>query len=186
MKRFLSILIVLLTSSLTFGQTPNSSLVPGKWKFQLIPNDSITIPFFVEIHVNKFNHYNFTIINGKENIEITSYKKKKDSLFIELPVFNSEFKIQILDEFNICGKWYNYAKGANYNIQLTGSQSNQDRFYFKETKKNYNFAGKYEVEFNTKKSPWKAVGLFEQKKNKVTGTFLTETGDYRFLEGNKA
>ena len=31
---------------------------------------------------------------------------------------------------------------------------------------------------------WPAIGLFEKNGEELTGTFLTETGDYRFLEGN--
>ena len=33
-------------------------------------------------------------------------------------------------------------------------------------------------------SSYEAVGVFNQKDNRVTGTFLTTTGDYRYLEGN--
>src|SRR5581483_4586713 len=29
----------------------------------------------------------------------------------------------------------------------------------------------------------KAIGVFKQKQQIVTGTFLTETGDYRYLDG---
>ena len=37
--------------------------------------------------------------------------------------------------------------------------------------------------FQDEDEPYKAIGEFQQKGNKLTGTFLTETGDYRFLEG---
>jgi len=38
---------------------------------------------------------------------------------------------------------------------------------------------------NDSNNKWNAVGVFDQKKNgEVFGTFLTETGDYRFLEGD--
>ncbi len=184
MRSIIFFLLLLTTNALLFSQEKTTILSEGKWKFQLIPNDSITIPFFVEIKHDKETKYLFTIINGKENIKVSSIKSEKDSLIIELPVFDSEFRIQILDEFYLMGKWHNYAKGANYSIPLTGSKTDQDRFFFKEEKKDYNFSGKYEVTFSTKKGPWKSVGLFEQKKNKITGTFLTETGDFRFLEGN--
>ena len=29
----------------------------------------------------------------------------------------------------------------------------------------------------------KAIGLFNQNENRITGTFATETGDYRYLDG---
>jgi len=40
------------------------------------------------------------------------------------------------------------------------------------------------VTFGKKKSSWAAIGLFEQNNELIAGTFLTETGDYRYLEGN--
>lgn len=183
MKSIFKFLFILAVNSTVFCQSNSVELSEGKWKFQLIPNDSVTIPFFVEINKDHELNYHFTIINGKENIEVSTIKSEKDSLFIELPVFNSEFRIQVLDEFNLMGKWHNYAKGPSYAIPLTGTKTNQDRFHFKEEKKNSNFSGKYEVTFS-KDDPWKSVGIFKQKGNKITGTFLTETGDFRFLEGN--
>jgi thiol-disulfide isomerase/thioredoxin len=45
-------------------------------------------------------------------------------------------------------------------------------------------AGKWKTTFSPNTSNmYEAIGLFEQKNNVLTGTFLTSTGDYRFLEG---
>ena len=47
-----------------------------------------------------------------------------------------------------------------------------------------NISGRWAVSFKSgseKTSP--AVGEFQQEGNKVTGTFLTPGGDYRFLQG---
>jgi thiol-disulfide isomerase/thioredoxin len=47
------------------------------------------------------------------------------------------------------------------------------------------FTGKYAVTFITDKGDTSvSVGVFNQKGNYVEGTFLTTTGDYRYLEGN--
>ncbi|MCR9076600.1 MAG: hypothetical protein NXI07_11225, partial [bacterium] len=44
------------------------------------------------------------------------------------------------------------------------------------------FSGRWRVEFETSDEP--AIGVFEVDENQIaTGTFLTTTGDYRFLEG---
>ncbi|HET6992026.1 MAG TPA: TlpA disulfide reductase family protein, partial [Bacteroidia bacterium] len=50
--------------------------------------------------------------------------------------------------------------------------------------KTLNYSGKFECDFSpgTADSS-KAIGIFKQDGWKITGTFLTETGDYRFLEG---
>ena len=183
MQKFILLYSLLLLSVNLSAQEIQIS--PGKWKVKLLPNDSIEMPFFFEIKLNQSKKYNFTILNGEERINILNYKQKEDSLFIELPIFNSELKIQILDEYNLCGKWYNYAKGSDYKIPLIGFKTNEERFVFEENSKDQiNFTGKYQTTFSTKKNPWVAIGLFNQRKNKITGTFLTETGDFRFLEGN--
>src|SRR5206468_12364380 len=53
------------------------------------------------------------------------------------------------------------------------------------TKPLYNLSGRWAVAFEGKNNlPIKAVGEFKQKADgTITGTFLTPTGDYRYLEG---
>ncbi|WP_315821242.1 TlpA disulfide reductase family protein [Paraflavitalea speifideaquila] len=49
----------------------------------------------------------------------------------------------------------------------------------------YNISGRWAVTFGEGKDASQAVGEFQQATNgKVTGTFLTPTGDYRYLEGS--
>lgn len=180
---YLLLCFLLLFSFITYSQSIN--LETGRWKVKLIPNDSVSIPFYFDISLNADKNYQFKIVNGEEVIEIRKYHFNNDSIYINLPIFNSEFHLQILDNYNICGEWKNYAKGKDYKIPLVAYKTKEDRFNFKKKSlKNTNFSGKYEVTFSTDSDPWKAIGLFEQKKNRITGTFLTETGDFRFLEGN--
>jgi thiol-disulfide isomerase/thioredoxin len=55
------------------------------------------------------------------------------------------------------------------------------------TDANSSIAEKWEVTFDPKSdSPYKSVALFSSVGNNVSGTFLTETGDYRFLDGNRS
>ncbi|MFP4342448.1 MAG: TlpA disulfide reductase family protein, partial [Cyclobacteriaceae bacterium] len=44
------------------------------------------------------------------------------------------------------------------------------------------FSGKWEVDFEG--DSLLSVGIFEQQGSELTGSFLTTTGDYRFLQGN--
>ncbi|MBK6543608.1 MAG: hypothetical protein IPG10_20590 [Flavobacteriales bacterium] len=49
---------------------------------------------------------------------------------------------------------------------------------------NAELSGEWEVHFSPGTTDaYDALGLFQQKDGRVTGTFGTETGDYRFLEG---
>ena len=47
-----------------------------------------------------------------------------------------------------------------------------------------NYSGKYQLTFVGEKETYRAIGVLNQNGNQVTGTFLTPTGDYRYLQGN--
>ena len=87
----------------------------------------------------------------------------------------------------ISGYWHNLDKGENYKIPFSAHPSIKMRFsHINKQTSVLNVNGKWEVEFGfNSNNPYPAIGVFSQKKksNHVTGTFLTETGDYRFLEG---
>ena len=113
---------------------------------------------------------------------------KNDSVYLKFPYFNSELVFKIISKKELNGYWVNYNKGADYKIPCTSKRKDDVLFsQAKNEKANFNSNGKWQVEFepNTPSS-YPAVGLFSQEpgSNKVSGTFLTETGDYRFLAGN--
>jgi thiol-disulfide isomerase/thioredoxin len=61
---------------------------------------------------------------------------------------------------------------------------NQQQRYSTESKSRYNVTGRWDATFTGKDNEQtKAIGEFTQKGARLTGTFLTSTGDYRYLEG---
>ena len=79
----------------------------------------------------------------------------------------------------------NYYKGDDYKIPVTARFGEGTLFSNLNPEYSENFEGKYAVVFSPKTGTSNnAIGLFEQEGNVVTGTFATETGDYRYLAGN--
>lgn len=127
------------------------------------------------------NKHEMKVYNAEETIVVDNVNYKDDSIFIKLPVFNSEIKGKI-EEKKITGLWYNYAKG-DYSIPFY-AEKNQNRFETNSEKKPLIIEGKWEVIFSPNtEDQYPAIGIFKQDGNYVTGTFITETGDYRYLEG---
>ena len=127
-------------------------------------------------------------MNGEEEIELASPSVVNDSVYVPFSVFNSELIFSVKNKKNIEGWWYNYNKGKNYRIAFRAFKKKTNRFITSSNqrkKDSPDLSGKWEVTFepNTNSS-YPAVGIFEQNKSTVTGTFLTETGDYRYLAGN--
>lgn len=156
----------------------------GKWVSELKLNDNDILPYNLIIGED----FSFTVLNGEERIQLEEPVFKNDSLYLKFPYFNSELVFKVVNKKELNGYWVNYNKGANYKIPCTSKRTNQELFSNTNgDKSTSNFNGKWQVEFepNTSSS-YPAVGLFNQESgsNKVTGTFLTETGDYRYLAGN--
>ena len=128
------------------------------------------------------------IQNAQEYIAVTEILLKKDSVIFKMPVFDSEFRCQLVGDTLLTGFWINHSKTTNNKILFTAHYGVQQRFVFPypTTPKAPFYNGKWEVTFspNTKDSS-KAIGMFTHPYNgtNVFGTFLTETGDYRYLDG---
>ncbi len=121
-----------------------------------------------------------SVINDNEVILADSISIKDDSLFFKLPIFNSIFKAKITSDSTFEGRWFNYHKAPDYSIPFHASLNTVEPV----VTNNPISLGNWEVTFSKgTEDESKAIGVFKRKGNSITGTFLTETGDYRFLEG---
>ena len=155
------------------------SLTKGYWNASLQLNDSTTLDFQLEV-IKKKRETIFKIHNASEVIVLKNKKWSKDSIRLEFPNFQSELLFKVTSNQSVQGSWMNYNKGKNYYIPF------QARFASKKCPKNAQteINTKWEVLFSPhQKGEFPAVGLFKQKGNDIEGTFLTETGDFRFLQG---
>ena len=156
----------------------NAQLLSGNWHGFLKLNDTIDLPVTFKYEGNKI-----FFINGEENISVDEIIFENDSIVIRMPVFDSEFRCKI-SEKKMTGFFYNYSR-KNKNIipfhaEHNLSKSNSEKI----NQSSFNISGRYHIIFDDDDPESKnAVGLFLQKGNNLTGTFLTTTGDYRYLSG---
>mgnify|MGYP000111696861 CR=1 FL=1 len=181
--------ILLLTFLTSFGfaqETTLPKLKKGRWVAGLQLNEKDVLPF--EMEVEKIDgSYQFYVVNGDEMIKMQSPELKNDSLYVHFPYFNSVLVFAADSKKAISGYWQNFNK-KNYTIPFSAERSKKNA-RFSETKKKVDMLaqvdGKWEVAFGKgSDSEYPAVGIFNQVEEVVTGTFLTETGDYRYLAGN--
>lgn len=159
----------------------------GIWRgvLSLNPKQQIELPFNFEIKkTNK--SYQLIIHNAQERIMIDEVVFNKDSFNFKMPVFDTEFRTKLIGDSILSGIWINHTKKENNIIPFNAKASELRRFLVPTNKTTNFYEGKWEVTFspNTADSS-KAIGMFSYTLNneKVYGTFLTETGDYRYLEG---
>ena len=158
--------------------------VIGLWKIELqVDKDSVSIPFFLEI-IGDSDSILGAVWNGEEKIIHHDIVFHHDTLVLTNPFFNSSLYLKF-QKNKITGYWEDGSR-VNYTIPLTGMYNLNQRFSFEE-QLSMSADGKWEVVFSPgTEDAYKAIGLFSSDENSMKGTFLTETGDYRFLEGGFA
>lgn len=125
-----------------------------------------------------------TIYNGKEVYQLSVKKRIGDTIVYQFPAQDAEWRIAFKKDFSEArGWWVNYNKKVpvRYPIHLYVGISE----YLIASKENFDISGKWRVTFHPGTVNEEVlVGVFEQDADGfVTGSFLSETGDYRYLHG---
>ncbi len=144
------------------------------------------LPFSLTIAL-KNNSIIAEIANGHEVINLSSdnyWFEGHGWLDLKFPVFNSEIILPWPPDTNkIDGYWRDNSRPGNYLLDFHAIQNENYRFVKNPLPAKANISGRYDAVFKDESSSDSTVAIFEQKENHLTGTFLTTTGDYRFLEG---
>lgn len=156
---------------------------PGAWRMEMDLNGH-SLPFQFDLQHNDSSTWTAHIHNASEDIVVHDIALKADTFVMRMPLFDSEFRGIVLNDSVMEGYWHNHLKGPDYRIAFTAKAGKADRFAGAPNYK-ADVKGAWEVHFSKGTSDfYNAIGLFEQQEGgRVTGTFVTETGDYRFLEG---
>jgi thiol-disulfide isomerase/thioredoxin len=178
MKKFKLFLVIFLT--LYACKEPSSpGLSEGIWRGTMEVQDGYLLPFNFEIK-NTINGYRMEVFNADEVLTIDEIIMEKDSILIRMPVF----------EGYIAGTYSNNTIRANFIkesldrvVPFKANFNNNKRFMASRTPAT-NISGNWETVFSKgTEDAYAAKGIFSQEGEKVTGTFRTTTGDYRYLEG---
>jgi len=172
MRKYLSLLFAI------FTQTLFAQIAPGTWHGELILHDTLALPFNFEVRGQTA-----TIINAEERIDATISQMKSDSFLIRLPDFDAELHVKQTQDV-LTGEFFNLSRNEKNIIPFRGTANTGYRFSDKPEKTTLDISGRWKAKFDGEDEENKfSIGIFKQEGNRVTGTFLTNTGDYRYLEG---
>ncbi len=174
MKNLLLLVLFVVLTSCTSEVTPPKS---GEWRAVLDLGNGKELPFLFTYNDDE----SLVIYNADESIEVNDIILKNDSIIIMHPVFEGVFK-GVFTETSIKGDFIK--PSLDRVVPFTMTQGKVERFDVR-TAPDKNVAGIWETVFspNTKEDRYIAKGIFEQVGHKVSGTFRTTTGDYRYLDG---
>lgn len=210
MQKVLFLIVIIILSFSSCIEIPNqfSAVPPGIWRGVLKLDESpvmlaegaeeyvekvkrnsdAELPFNFEIKYTNDTTFNMIIHNGSERLVVDDIafgrdnRIGRDTLLIDFPLYDSYIRAYY-EEHIIEGDWIVKSK-KDYKIPFIAYHGNDSRFINSAKPTEYDLNGKWETMFapNTDDA-YPAIGEFKQVGNKITGTFRTETGDFRFLEG---
>lgn len=156
-------------------------LKTGPWR-GVLEIQGQKLPFNFRI-VNDFSKgYDAYLKNAGEELLLDEVTMMGDSVNMVLHVFDAQLRAAV--EGNTLNGFFTLNYNPGYKVPFTATLGEAYRFKPTDTTANAtNFSGKYQVVFVNETDTTQAIGVFNQTGNYATGSFLTSTGDYRYLEG---
>jgi len=160
----------------------------GTALFEGISDD--VLPFTMKVSYPEAHPDSFVIdiVNGDEVIRVKKYlwgwdrSQARDTIRNLFPEYNSYIFGEFLEN-TIQGEFVDQNR-RKYSIPFVALHGRPNRFETQLLEPKMDVSGNWRVEFSDAQgNRWPAIGEFEQDSVHLRGTFLTETGDYRFLEG---
>lgn len=203
---FLAAFILLYSGCIT-TDTAYTRVAPGIWRGILTlekpqlpagPKDSVVItyaqirdgemPFNFEVVYLDDTRFVIDFINGDERIRCDSIQygrdrtTARDTMNVYFPEYQSYLHAEVRGD-GMQGYWCVTTK-TNYRVPFFADAGRNYRFTSLNEKPVADLTGEWATLFGVNEPEQdRAVGEFKQTGNRLTGTFRTESGDYRFLEG---
>jgi thiol-disulfide isomerase/thioredoxin len=179
MKKIIAILVLFILQS----QLTNAQMT--RWR-ATIDVENGKLPFGLEIQRKTKNTFKVFILNASERFQTDDAKLAGDSLTIPISLFDAELVAKMTDK-TLTGVYRkNKGRKSFFSVPFNATLGYLFRFRTNKMAILGNVQGKWATNFTnptTQKVSF-AVGTFQQKGSFVTGSFLTTTGDYRYMDGN--
>jgi peroxiredoxin len=157
----------------------NSTAQQGNWTAQIHRPDGNAIVFTFDWKTENGKPV-WYIKNAAEKIKVQNITSAGDSFIVQMPVFESEFRVAVVNN-TINGVWIK--RGAvKTQVLPFNATPGPNRFALKGNPA-HNISGRWAVTFGEGTDAESSVAEFVQKGKLLTGTFLNASGDYRYLEG---
>lgn len=158
----------------------NAIQTEERWRGLLHLNDSTNLPFIFSI--SKQNEQTvINLINGNDTVVMNRVATSGDSIYAEVPVFNAALSFVMLDPEHLRGAWHYYDKAADFSVPFSAIKTEANRFSAQHAPC-CPLEAPWAFTIGDRPAPH-ALSDFRNSKEKFWGSILTNTGDYRFMEG---
>lgn len=175
--------LFILLFAISSCKSSTGEMETGIWRATLKTNSAAEIPFNFEL-IDSAGTKHIQIINGTERFRVDEISFTSDSVFIKMPLFDSEIKAKNKGNL-LSGQWIKHLADSDAVMGFEAKFGDDWRFFKAKNEPSSTIAGSWSTTFTSidAADTTIAVGEFKQENGRLLGTFLTSTGDYRFLEG---
>ncbi len=160
---------------------PSAELKTGTWR-GVLEIQGQELPFNFSVVKDSTGGFDAYLKNADEELLLDEITVINDSINIVLHVFDAQLRAAVSD--NSLNGFFTLNYRPDFKIPFHATLGQDYRFKPTDTtQRTTNFSGKYAVVFVNETDTTQSVGIINQKGNYATGSFLTTTGDYRYLEG---
>ncbi len=175
----ITLLLLLSLIIISCEEKNEAKLKVGEWWATMRVAENEELPFNFSL-LQDGDNYTMEIRNAEELILVDEFEFYQDSIKIQMPIFEGYIAGKF-SEKEIKG---NFIKESLDRIVPFNAKFGKKPRFEPQKESTVNISGVWEVDFDyDKESAYPAKGIFTQEDEKVTGTFRTNTGDYRYLEG---
>ena len=184
----ISLLPALVACSDSSTSSTPATVEPGSYR-AVLQTRAGELPFGLDIQpvADKPGTYTVFALNGSERLKMDTATVQNDSLRIPMALFESELVAKI-DGNRLRGEWRRHRTPQEVvSLPFEAEHGYAYRFAPAKQATDANLTGNWATDFGNETGrvdTVNAVGVFNQTGSRITGTFLTPTGDYRYLDGN--
>lgn len=158
-----------------------AELKTGTWR-GVLDIQGQKLPFNFRVTKDFSEGFDVYLKNAGEELLLDEITFVGDSVNMVLHVFDAQLR-GVITENTIDG-FFSLNYNPTYKVPFKATYGENFRFRPTDTISAVSdFSGTYQVVFVNETDTTQSIGIINQKGNHATGSFLTTTGDYRYLEG---
>ena len=152
--------------------------ITGKWRGEFFLGENLVVPFNFEIDIKGMVY----LLNAEERFKTSPVVINNDSLFIPLDQFDNELAFFV--QKNIMTGVLRKQDHSTVLLPVTAEKGKTYRFKENKNIKAEKLEGTYSLVFTFESGKTeRSVAVLKQNGKHLTGTFLKESGDSRYLQG---
>lgn len=178
-KSWITLCLMLMLLNINASAAPIST---GPWKF-VLKTTYAEIPFIIHFKYKK-KKLTGILQNGEESIELQEIVFKKDKISIPLPIYEISLELTKKGKKSLIGDLVRHNKNPIVKMPISGVHGAKERYGNKKITPAIDLTGKWSLTMeDEKKQISPGIASLTQVGSKLSGSILTSTGDYRYLDG---